>query len=215
VLLSFPVSTVRHYTGVVSSSTRSGYRGNYVPFQPPASSFIWSEIVGMDGRVGGLDPYSGSQTFNRIFHKRSENPEGGRLGFFPPNTATITLTSLWRLLYGRVPVNTCQRYDIYISSNFCGIHTSSMVIPSAYTSVLLDGNCLCPSPRNSKRSGCSISGAIHLVVPFGPRPPVADPEPDSSMIVVSPKSARRAQYVGSIRMFALVKLRSDQTLRRT
>lgn len=91
-------------------------------FQSSPSSFIWSKIDGMDGRVGGRDPYSGSQTINRRLHNLPENPEGGRLGFFPPTTSSITVKSFRMWLYGRVPVNTCQRYHQCVKNFMWGIY---------------------------------------------------------------------------------------------
>lgn len=66
----------------------------------------------MDGRLGGSGPYSGpysgSHILDKRFHDAFENPEGGRLGFSPVVTLSITVAGLFTSSNGRFPVKTYQ-----------------------------------------------------------------------------------------------------------
>ena len=82
------------------------------------------------------------------------------------------------------------------------VRASKIVIPRAYTSVLFDGNFLRARLMYPYFSGSRISGAIHRVVPpalwlLGPSTELV-----SSLISVSPKSARQARHSELTRMFA-------------
>lgn len=73
-----------------------------------ASSCSWFKIILTGGRFGGCDQCSASQAANKRFHNASENPKGGRLGFSPPMTLSITVASFLIPSKGRFPVNTYQ-----------------------------------------------------------------------------------------------------------
>ena len=69
--------------------------------------------------------------------------------------------------------------------------------------MLLEGSrFLCLPPAKPNLSGYITSGAIHRIVPPTPRVSGLLPAVDSLMITASPKSARRARRLESIRMFA-------------
>ena len=108
---------------------------------------------------------------------------------------------------GRRPVTTYRG-----KARFCGgrgrscelIHTSRMVIPRAYMSVLFDGNFPLDRLIYPYLSGSRISGAIHRSVPPALR--VLGPSTGlvSSKILVSPKSARQARDSELMRTLACI-----------
>ena len=98
-----------------------------------ASFRSWLKIACMGGRLEGFDLRSVSQETNKRFHNVSENPEEGRLDFFPLTTQRITVGCLIISSKGRLPVNTYQGcYEpSTFKSGFVDTRTPSMVIPNA------------------------------------------------------------------------------------
>lgn len=92
-----------------------------------------------------------------------------------------------------------KTYDDLMYDNGCSeALTSRIVIPNAYVSVLLEGSSFWYSLVKPNSSGCISSGAIHRRVPLIPRLLAVD----SSTMTASPKSAKRARQLESIRIFA-------------
>ena len=91
--------------------------------------------------------------------------------------------------------------------------TSRIVMPSAYVSVLLEGSrflCLVVKPNFS---GYISSGAIHRIVSLIPRSPAVLPVVNLLVVMASPKSAKRARQLESIKMLVYSYSASESTAR--
>ena len=156
---------------LASSSTGTGGSGrSSAELQLFSSSCSRSRTWAMLVRAECGSEDSGTSAHDRVnnAHNASENPTGGRSGRSPLNTFLTTRSSPWVCSKGFLPVTTCKRkYKFYNRRNRRSEakRTSRIVIPSAYMSVLFDGNFLRACPTYPYLSGSRISGAIHRIVP--------------------------------------------------
>lgn len=151
------------------------------------------------------DSNSSSHVWVNRIHSASENHTVGRSGRVPLSTFCMTAASGLVCSKGLRPVTTYKRKATLrerSSRNGEPIHTSRIVIPRAYMSVLFDGNFLRARLTYPNLSGSRISGAIHRVVPPALWPLAPSPELASSMIAASPKSAKQARRSELIRILA-------------
>ena len=120
------------------------------------------------GRVGRVDSCSSSHVLVNNTHNGSENPTVGRSGRFPLKTSRMTAGSGLVCSKGRRPVTTCRgTIRLYDRESRSGelVHTSRIVIPRAYISVLFDGSFFRDFLVYPYASGSRTSGAIHRIVP--------------------------------------------------
>ena len=157
----------------------------------------------ISGRTGGDDSRCSSHVLFNNAHNGSENPTVGRSGRFPVRTFRITAASSSTCSKGRRPVTTYRESERRRGDGKL-MYTSRVVIPRAYISVLFDGNLLRDRSVYPNLYGSRISGAIHRVVPPVLWPLGISPELASSMIAVSPKSAKQAWHSELTRMLACV-----------
>jgi hypothetical protein len=78
--------------------------------------------------------------------------------------------------------------------------------------VLLEGSRLLYFPVKPNFSGYINSGAIHRIVPLIPRLSALLPAVDPSMTTASPKSAKRARQLESMRTLAYLHSASESTV---
>lgn len=153
------------------------------------------------------DSNSSSHVWISNIHNTSENPTVGRSGRFPLRTFCMTAASRLVFPKGLRPVTTYKgKARLRDRSSRSGelMRTSRMVIPSAYMSVLFDGNFLRARLTYPYLSGSIISGAIHRIVPSASRLLGSSTKFASPIIAVSPKSAKQARHSELIRMLVCV-----------
>ena len=171
-----------------------------------ASPCNCSRMAVISGRAGGEDSYSSSHVSFNNAHNESENPAVGRSGRFPLRSFCMTAASGLTCSKGRRPVTTYRGSEVLQQGTEGNglIRTSRMVIPRAYVSMLFEGNFFRNHLLYPYLSGSRISGAIHRIVP--PTLWLLSPSTEivSTMIAVSPKSAKQARHSELMRTLACV-----------